>query len=188
MIIERTELVTPALANLLDFWLAKCNGQNPPVSSDIAPTELREWKDNLAIFEVIGDEDFVYCYYGQALVAAFGESRLGATLDALPDAQRALLAAEYATARRERLPMARVHTADFGGIARSFERLVLPLSSDGETVDKLLVAAYEIAPAAATPPVGATSEEGSESPAPEAPAPDSHNPESPTDTVTETTA
>jgi len=46
--------------------------------------------------------------------------------------------------RRERLPVARVHTADFDGRQRSWERLVLPMSSDGVTIDKLLVATYEL--------------------------------------------
>lgn len=144
MIKERTELVTPALSGLLDFWLGKCTNGNPPVSSTIAPQELRPWKDNIVIFEVINDEDFVYSYYGRKLAEAFGRSRLGATLDALPPDQHAILAAEYAAVRRERLPVSRVHMADFGRGLGSWERLVLPLSSDGASVDKLLVAAYEL--------------------------------------------
>ncbi|WP_247883252.1 PAS domain-containing protein [Azospirillum brasilense] len=98
------------------------------------------------IFEVIGDDDFVYSYYGQSLAAAFGHSRLGATLDDLPEEQRAILRPEYASLLRERLPVARVYTADFSGVMRTWERLALPMSSDGETIDKILVAAYEQPP------------------------------------------
>lgn len=157
MIKERTELATPHLSGLLDFWLTKCIGDKPPVSSTIAPADLRPWKDNIVIFEVIGEDDFVYSYYGKALAAAFGHSRLGATLDELPEEQRAILRPEYASVLRERLPVARVYTADFGGITRSWERLALPMSSDGELIDKLLVAAYELtdgkpAPAEEEPP------------------------------------
>ncbi|WP_197711171.1 PAS domain-containing protein [Azospirillum brasilense] len=146
MIKERTELATPHLSGLLDFWLTKCIGGKPPVSSTIAPADLRPWKDNIVIFEVIGDDDFVYSYYGQSLAAAFGHSRLGATLDDLPEEQRAILRPEYASLLRERLPVARVYTADFSGVMRSWERLALPMSSDGETIDKILVAAYELPP------------------------------------------
>ena len=151
MIKERTELATPHLSGLLDFWLTKCIGGKPPVSSTIAPADLRPWKDNIVIFEVIGDDDFVYSYYGQSLAAAFGHSRLGATLDDLPEEQRAILRPEYAALLRERLPVARVYTADFSGVMRTWERLALPMSSDGETIDKILVAAYEQPPAEQSP-------------------------------------
>ena len=150
MIKERTELATPHLSGLLDFWLTKCIGGKPPVSSTIAPADLRPWKDNIVIFEVIGEDEFVYSYYGKSLAEAFGHSRLGATLEDLPEEQRAILRPEYESVRRERLPVARVYTADFGGVMRTWERLVLPMSSDGEAIDKLLVAAYEQTPQAAS--------------------------------------
>jgi hypothetical protein len=142
---ERTELATPALKGLLDFWRGKCAGGKTPVSSTITPAELRPWKNNIVIFEVIGEDDFVYSYYGRALADAFGHSRLGHTLDALPLEQQTVLRAEYAAVQRDRQPVARTHTAVFGGTQRTWERLVLPLSSDGDAVDKLLVAAFEIA-------------------------------------------
>ncbi|CAO3423553.1 PAS domain-containing protein [Azospirillum doebereinerae] len=146
---KRTELATPYLSGLLDFWLTKCASGRPPAPSSIAPADLRPWKDNIVVFEVFDDDDgesgaFVYSYYGKALAAAFGHSRLGATLDALPPDQRAILQPEYESVRRERLPVARVHTADFDGRQRSWERLVLPMSSDGVTIDKLVVATYEL--------------------------------------------
>lgn len=144
MIKERTELATSHLSGLLDFWLTKSVGGKPPVPSSIAPADLRPWKDNIVIFEVIGEDDFVYSYYGKSLAAAFGHSRLGATLEDLPEEQRAILRPEYESVRRERLPVARTYTADFSGVRRSWERLVLPMSSDGEQIDKLLVAAYEL--------------------------------------------
>lgn len=134
----------PALSGLLDFWLSKCSGGNPPVSSTITPAELRPWKDNIVIFEIVGEDDYVYAYYGKALEKAWGHSRLGHTLNVLPDDQRKTLHSEYESVLRERLPVARVYTGSFDGIARTWERLVLPLSSDGVTVDKLLVAAYEM--------------------------------------------
>lgn len=151
MIKERTELATSALSGLLDFWLTKSLDGQPPVPSSIAPADLRPWKDNIVIFEVIGDDDFVYSYYGKELAAAFGHSRLGATLDDLPEEQRAILRPEYESVRRERLPVARVYTADFSGVMRTWERLVLPMSSDGEHIDKLLVAAYEMTAGTTTP-------------------------------------
>ncbi len=169
MIKERTELATPSLGGLLDFWLTKCAGGKPPVSSSIAPADLRPWKDNIVVFEVIGEDEFVYSYYGKALAAAFGHSRLGATLDDLPEEQRAILRPEYESVRRERLPVARVYTASFSGVMRSWERLALPMSSDGEQIDKILVAAYEL-PRPGAAPAGPTAAPSSTVQTPGAPA------------------
>lgn len=144
MTLHRTELATPALADLLDFWLGRCDGATPPRACALSPVDLRPWKDHLVVFEVAAEDVYVYTYYGPALAEAFGQSRLGATLDELPEPQRRLLASEYAAVIAERLPAARTHTADFNGRIRSFERLVLPLRGDDGAVDKLLVAAYEI--------------------------------------------
>ena len=152
MMKERTELSSPALSGLLDFWLSKCSAGNPPVASTIAPAELRPWKDNIVIFEIIGEDNYVYSYYGKALEEAWGHSRLGHTLDALPDDQRRTLHEEYESVLRERLPVARVYTGSFDGVARTWERLVLPLSSDAGIVDKLLVAAYEMPNSSPLPP------------------------------------
>ncbi|MBV5335912.1 PAS domain-containing protein, partial [bacterium] len=145
MTVQKTEPGTPALIDLLDLWLARSQNGAPPRASALSPVDLRPWKDHLVVFEVAADDVYVYTYYGQALVEAFGRSRLGATLDELPDSQRTILASEYAAVIAERLPTSRVHTADFDGRTRSFERLVLPLLGDGDGVDKLLAVAYEIA-------------------------------------------
>lgn len=145
MIRRKPELTTPALNALLDFWLAKCDGVKPPLSSAISPVELRSWTSNIAVFEVVGDCDFVYTYYGRALAAAFGPSPLGTTLDDLPGEQRRILAAEYAQVRAEGLPVSRTHTADFADGRATWERLVLPLSGGPDVgIDKLIVAAYRL--------------------------------------------
>lgn len=144
MTLQGAEPATPELAGLLDFWLSRAKGGAPPRAADLSPADLRRWKDHLVVFEVAAEEVYVYTFYGRALADAFGGSRLGATLDELPAAQRAVLATEYAAVIAEGLPACRVHSANFNGRFRSFERLVLPLRGDGDRVDKLLVAAYEL--------------------------------------------
>lgn len=145
MMSRKPELTTPALNGLLDFWLAKCDGTKPPLSSAISPVELRPWASNIAVFEIVGDSDFVYTYYGRALSTAFGPSPLGTTLDDLPSEQRKVLAAEYAQVRADGLPVSRTHTADFADGRATWERLVLPLAGGpGSAIDKLIVAAYRL--------------------------------------------
>lgn len=143
MTLQGTEPATPELADLLEFWLSRSASGAPPRAADLSPVDLRRWKDHLVVFEVAAEDLYVYTFYGAALAEAFGGSRLGTTLDELPEQQRAVLASEYAAVAAEGLPACRVHTADFAGRIRSFERLALPLSGERGVVDKLLVAAYE---------------------------------------------
>lgn len=142
---QRTPLLsTQPLRDLLSFWRARCSVEDIPLSAEVAPQDIRAWMPNIVIMQALSDERFVYAFYGRSFTRAFGESHLGQTLDQLPEAQRALLHDEYRRACRERRPVARIYTADFDGETQTWERLVLPLRSDGETVDKLLVAAYRM--------------------------------------------
>lgn len=144
MKLQGAEPATPELLGLLDYWLSRSGRGLPPRADALSPVDLRAWKDHLVVFEVAAEDVYVYTFYGAALAEAFGGSRLGATLDELPEHQRAVLASEYAAVIADGLPACRVHTADFNGRFRSFERLVLPLLGEGSRVDKLLVAAYEL--------------------------------------------
>lgn len=136
----------PELAGLYGFWQRHCPPGGVPLASDMEPADLRQWLDQLLIMDAVpADKDYAYAYYGRSFAAAFGENRIGQTLARLPEDQRRILRSEYELVRVRREPAHRVYTADFEGVQRTWERLVLPLSSDGATVDKLLVAAYELA-------------------------------------------
>lgn len=135
----------PDLQSLYALWQHNCPEGGVPLSSDLEPADLRPWLDHLLIMDVVPTgKDFAYAYYGRSFAAAFGENRLGQTLERLPENQRRILRSEYELVRVRREPVHRVYTADFDGVQRTWERLVLPLSADGTTVDKLLVAAYEL--------------------------------------------
>lgn len=141
---ESLRLEHPELRRLYVFWCEQGTGGGVPLSSAMEPADLRDWLGHLLVMDVVASDEFAYAYYGRELAEAFGISRLGQTLEQLPPNQRAILRAEYDQVRGRRQPLARIYTADFDGHTQTWERLVLPLSSDGETVDKLLVAAYEL--------------------------------------------
>jgi hypothetical protein len=134
----------PDLRKLHAFWLGYCGDGTVALASEIDPGDLRPWIGNLVIMDVIEGDNFVYSYYGDAFEKAFGETMVGKSIELLPADQRALLQGEYDAVRRERLPKLRRYTADFGGRTATWERLVLPLTSDGTAVDKLMVAAYQL--------------------------------------------
>jgi hypothetical protein len=141
---ETLVLRHPKLLSLYAFWLEQCAGARLPLASALNPAELRPWLGNLLIMDVVRNADFVYSYYGQSFSDSFGEDRVGQSIARLPEAQSDILRAEYDRVRSEVKPVARVYSADFDGVPSTWERLVLPLTEDGETVGKLLVGAYKL--------------------------------------------
>ncbi len=141
---EPTALRHTELRGLCAFWLKQCPEGGLPLATDMEPADLRRWLPNLLIMHVHANGGFFYSYYGRSLARAFGENRLGQTLADLPEAVRAILREEYELVCRQRSPIHRIYTANFNGMRQTWERVVLPLSSDGEVIDKLLVAAYEL--------------------------------------------
>ena len=143
------------LQRLLAYWRAKSWGSRLPARADIDPLEMTPWLGHLLLIEPDPIGDYRYRLYGTEFVEAFGRDMTGRTLASLPQQQHRLLAAEYGEARIRRAPLTRVYTADFPDpnnthrLRRaSWERLVLPLASDGANVDMLLVGAYPLDEAA----------------------------------------
>lgn len=136
----------PQLKDLYHFWLRQCEGERLPMAADLDPTELRPWLDNLVVLDVTVDGgDFVYAYYGRSFSNAFRSDTVGKSITDLPKNQADVLRTEYDRVVRERLPAARVYSAEFDGDQQSWERLVLPLFDSRGEVEKLLVSAYRLA-------------------------------------------
>ncbi len=136
----------PQLKDLYHAWLKQCDNEQLPMAADLDPTALRPWLDNLVVIDVAVDGDnFVYAYYGRSFHNAFHADTVGKSIADLPKIQADLLRTEYDRVVRERLPAARVYTADFEGVQQTWERLVLPLFDSAGEVEKLLVSAYRLA-------------------------------------------
>ena len=134
----------PKLQSLYDYWSGKRAGRELLAADELDPAELRRWIGHLVVVDATAEGAFVYSYYGATLEKAFGRPMAGQSLELLPEAQRAILRDEYQSVRVDRQPVMRTYTAAFEGGTATWERLVLPLSSDGAQVDKLLVAAYRL--------------------------------------------
>lgn len=135
----------PQLKDLYQFWLGLCDGEQLPVAADLDPAELRPWIDNLVVLDVAVDgTDFTYAYYGRSFSNAFHADTVGKSIESLPSEQATILKNEYDRVIKERIPAARVYTADFGGDVQTWERLVLPLFDGRGDVEKLLVCAYRL--------------------------------------------
>jgi hypothetical protein len=133
----------PKLLSLYALWLEQCLDGPVPLATMLDPVPLRPWISNLLVMDVVSNDSIVYSYYGRNFADAFGD-KLGLSIDNLPEDQADILRQEYDRVRTKRRPVARVYSADFDGERQSWERLVLPLSDDGESVTKLLVSAYKL--------------------------------------------
>lgn len=151
----RPPLTHPKLAALFDYWASKRRGGGGlPARDDIDPLEMADWLGNLMLIEPNGSS-FRYRLYGTEFVEAFGREMTGRSIDNLAPDERRIIAEEYHAAKANGQPSARVYHADFlipqmlrrgDQVTRpaTWERLVLPLATDHETVDMLLVGAYEL--------------------------------------------
>jgi hypothetical protein len=153
----KPDLIHPKLVRLYEYWLAKCRQSRLPSRSDIDPLEMAEWLGNLMLIEPDGSGSFRYRLYGTEFVEAFGREMTGRSIEELAPDERQIIADEYRLAREAGTPSARTYSARFLIPAQqrsgdetsrpaTWERLVLPLAADRNTVDMLLVGAYEIAP------------------------------------------
>ncbi len=151
-------LTHPKLSALLKFWHAKRGARRMPARADFDVLELREWLGHLHLIEVVdGGRDFHHRVYGTDLAIAFDMDLTGKGMSALPESVREQVRQDYARVCTSGEPLA----VDDDPVVRSaverVEKLILPLSSDGTTVDRLLVGAFPLkglaAPRAATAPL-----------------------------------
>jgi hypothetical protein len=142
------DVLHPTLLGLYEAWEARRVGAALPTWAAITEADLKRWYDNLVVIEVVdevgGGDAYVYRHYGAKFVELFGKDLTGFTLDGLPEDQKALITFEYEYARSRRRPTWRVYSGDFDGEIITWQRLILPVSSDGETIDLLLVGAYQV--------------------------------------------
>jgi len=133
----------PKLLSLLAFWEGKRGGRCMPRRSDIDVLELAPWLGNLILLEVVGSgEDFIYRVYGTNLVRIIQHDLTNkSTTDLKSEARRAVVA-EFAevTASGQPLYVRQRRTVMKGQLMLS--KLVVPLSENGEQVDRLLAGVY----------------------------------------------
>jgi hypothetical protein len=133
----------PMLRDLYAYWLARRGDRIAPSRSAIRPEEITRMLPHIVLIDVVGDPArFRMRLVGTQVVQAFGQEVTGKFVDEID--QGAVGPAIIARARAivaERRPDLHVWEYTKGdGRHIKYERLILPLSSDGETVDQLLCA------------------------------------------------
>jgi len=134
----------PELRQLYGYWLAKKGGRLAPARSDIHPAEMKPFLRHVFLLEVIGTAPrFRFRLAGTEVVERYGEELTGRFLDEVDlDEVGSEILGEYERATREAQPVcSRWNYRKHSGHQLRYERLILPLSSDGRTVDMLLCGA-----------------------------------------------
>jgi hypothetical protein len=140
------QMKTRQLVELLAFWHARRGTRPMPARGNFDVVGLKPWLGNVHLLDVEeGGLEFRYRVYGSVIAEYFGNDFTGKTTAAVRPEAREIVRHEYRTACRERRPIFVHRQREISGSEQLVERLVLPLSSDGETVDKLLVCSYPVA-------------------------------------------
>jgi hypothetical protein len=146
-IVDLTSAESPAIAGAVDYWRARAGSAAMPSRAQIDPIEMRSFLRKVLLIDVMENGDFVYRLCGTEITEGnrrdltglcADEASLGASAPQFLDAYRRTIAA-----RAPVFFVGRMWWQERGYV--SFEQVMLPLSSDGQAVDKLLcVVDFEI--------------------------------------------
>lgn len=138
------DLENPKLQRFYDYWRSKIpEGRRFPARQAIEPTEIPDLLPSVIMIDVVrqdGTTRFRVRLAGSDYVKAVGWDRTGHWVDAdRPEAEGEAVVATY----REVLETGEPHhwTSHLHDVGRQlvpYERLMCPLSDDGETIDVLI--------------------------------------------------
>jgi len=139
MIVEVTD---PRLRRLLDYWTEKKGTRRAPSRADIAPEEIPDVLPWVLLMERVGPR-IRYRLVGDEFRQIYGDKLNGMYLDEIDlDHITASYIEEYDRAARDIVPVTHKWVfTKLSGRHLEYERLILPLSPDGETVNMFLTGA-----------------------------------------------
>ena len=132
----------PELSRVLAYWHRQRGDRFAPARADIDPADLVESLSRVTLSDVIRNGDaleFRYRLAGTEICTTHWRDPTGeGPRDMLPPAFGALLQAHYEEAVHRRAPMLHLILLSAPDQARSYVRLLLPLSEDGVAVTMLM--------------------------------------------------
>ncbi|HVH80239.1 MAG TPA: PAS domain-containing protein [Stellaceae bacterium] len=135
----------PRLRQLYQYWLEKRGGRSMPSRADIDPLDLRFAMGNIILSDVIQGEPlrFRIRVHGTNLSARGDLDLSGKILDEAPANEfRALTQRSFTQVATTKQPFHAHRNRILDDRARCYETLILPLSSDDERADMILLGQY----------------------------------------------
>ena len=132
----------PDIRAVVDYWRRKAGTRRMPSRADIDPSELKPYLPRISLIDVVSDERrFVYRLVGTEEVAVRGYDPTGKSVgDGYFGPNRDLAFIHYNYVVEHRAPYC--YRGDFDvqdGVVENEDVIFLPLSDDGETVNKILL-------------------------------------------------
>ena len=132
------------LEALLSYWLQRCDGRQMPSRADLPTSDLQPWMGQLALIEVMGEQDFHIRVCGTNLIRRFGREATGVRVDELaPDIAQQIKSILKSTIKAA-APIVAVSPIEFGRSTIFYCEVALPLSSPGARVAAVLLGSYQI--------------------------------------------
>jgi len=137
----RPIIASPRLQQLYAYWQDRCAGRPMPSRADIDPLDIPRHLPFLILFDVVpGSERLRARLVGTHVADMYGADYTGQYLDEIAFGdRRAAILHDYLACLGSRAPYVSEHSFwTARGITFRVERVILPLSDDGETVGMLL--------------------------------------------------
>ena len=135
----------PRLRQLYEYWDMKRGDRPMPSRADIDPIDIRFVIGNVILVDVIEGEPlkFRIRLHGTNLSERVRFDLTGKMLDEMPWAEfRDLTQASFTRVAMTRQPLHAQRDRILDNRRRHYETLILPLSSEGERVDRILCGLY----------------------------------------------
>lgn len=128
----------------LDYWNEKRGGRIAPARADIDPEEIVTVLPRIMLADVERDTDgavdFRYRLSGTGICNIHQEELTGRRPSSIePPYYGGLIDAHYRSVLESHVPAAHVFALQVGDKVASYARIILPLSSDGESLDMLMI-------------------------------------------------
>lgn len=138
----KLSLHSPTLRRLYDYWLSKVRGTSLPGRSDIDPLDFRYALGDIALVDVLYEPlRFRFRLDGTRHVEHFGFDMTGQFLDDFPQPEmRQFIHGNYRNVVESRRPQRYHRDLTTDGRPFRYETLLMPLASDGQKVDMIMVA------------------------------------------------
>lgn len=144
----KDQLPPGPLTEMYRYWRSKCRGKAMPSRVDIHPSEMKEFLPHTMLIDVIPTGApgvrFRLRLVGTHIVDGFGQEVTGKFIDEIDvGGQTANLLEACRKSVEDKAPifLSGIMFQQTSGAKFFFERLGVPLSSDGQNVDMLLIAA-----------------------------------------------
>lgn len=133
----------PKIRTLVDYWHARCCDGRLPNRAAINPADLKPLLPTMFLIDcpTRDDRDWVYRLIGTEIVEREGYDKTGKAVSKyFTGAAWPAIRAEYIMCMDQHRPVYRADTAldRLARLSFDFERIFLPLASDGENVDMIV--------------------------------------------------